>query len=54
MVKNLPTIQETNPWVGISAPGGHGNLLQYSGLENHNGQSTLAGYSPWGHIVGHN
>jgi len=28
--------------------GGHGNPLQYSGLENPHGQRTLAGYSPWG------
>ena len=28
---------------------GHGNPLQYSCLENPNGQRSLAGYSPWGH-----
>ena len=28
--------------------GGHGNLLQYSCLENPHGQRSLAGYSPWG------
>ena len=31
-------------------PGGeHGNLLQYSCLENTHGQRSLVGYSPWGH-----
>ena len=29
--------------------GGHGNPLQYSCLENPHGQSSLEGYSPWGH-----
>ena len=28
--------------------GGNGNPLQYSCLENFHGQSSLAGYSPWG------
>ena len=28
--------------------GGHGNLLQYSCLENPHGWRSLAGYSPWG------
>ena len=28
--------------------GGHGNLLQYSCLENPRGQRILAGYSRWG------
>ena len=27
---------------------GHGNPLQYSGLENPHGQRSLVGYSPWG------
>ena len=32
------------------SPGeGHGNPLQYSYLENHHGQRSLLGYSPWGH-----
>ena len=31
-----------------SPGGGHGNPLQYSCLENPNGQGSLAGYSPWG------
>ena len=29
--------------------GGHVNPLQYSCLENPQGQRSLAGYSPWGH-----
>ena len=30
------------------SPGGeHGNPLQYSFLENPQGQSSVAGYSPW-------
>ena len=29
--------------------GGNGNPLQYSCLENPQGQRSLAGYSPWGH-----
>ena len=28
--------------------GGQGNPLQYFCLENHYGQRSLAGYSPWG------
>ena len=28
--------------------GGHGNPIQYSCLENPNGQRSLEGYSPWG------
>ena len=31
-----------------SPGGGHGNLLQYSCLENPQGQSSLVGGSPWG------
>ena len=32
------------------SPGrGHGNLLQYSYLENPHGQRSLAGYSSWDH-----
>ena len=34
--------------LGISPGGGHGNLLQYSCLENPHGQRSLAGCSPWG------
>ena len=37
------------PGIGRSPGGGHGNPLQYSCLENPHGQSSLAGYSPWGH-----
>ena len=33
-----------------SSPGEeHGNLLQYSCLDNPHGQRSLADYSPWGH-----
>ena len=42
------------PGLGRSSEGGHGTPLQYSCLENSNGQRSLAGYSPWGHKVGHN
>ena len=36
---------------GLERPpgGGHGNLLQYSCLENPHGKRSLVGYSPWGH-----
>ena len=33
--------------LGRSSGGGHGNLLQYSCLDNLHGQRSLAGYSPW-------
>ena len=33
--------------LGRCPGGGHGNLFQYSCLENPQGQRTLAGYSPW-------
>ena len=36
------------PGLGRS-PGGDGNPLQYSCLENPRGQRSLAGYSPWSH-----
>ena len=36
------------PGWGRSPGKGHGNPLQYSCLENHHGQRTLAGYSPYG------
>ena len=42
------------PGLGRFPGGGHGNLLLYSYLENPHGQRSLAGYSPWGHRVGHN
>ena len=35
------------PGLGRS-PGGYGNPLQCSCLENLHGQTNLAGYSPWG------
>ena len=35
------------PGSGRSPGGRHGNPLQYSYLENHYGQMSLAGYSPW-------
>ena len=35
------------PGLGRSPGGGHGNPLQYSGLENPHGQGSLVGYSPW-------
>ena len=37
------------PGLGRSPGGGHGNPLQYSGLENPHGQRSLVGYSPRGH-----
>ena len=37
------------PGLERSPGAGHGNPLQYSCLENHHGQRSLAGYSPWGH-----
>ena len=37
------------PGLGRSRGGGHGNPLQYSGLENPHGQRSLVGYSSWGH-----
>ena len=37
------------PGLGRSPGGGHGNPLQYSCLENPQGQRSLAGYSLWGH-----
>ena len=53
MVKNLPTnagdIRDVSLIPGLERypGGGHGNPLQYSGLENPHGQRSLAGYSPW-------
>ena len=35
------------PGLGRSPGGEHGNPLQYSCLENPQGQRSLAGYSPW-------
>ena len=55
MVKNPPANAEDTedkegliPGLGRSPGGGHGNLLQYSCLENPHGQRSLVSYSPWG------
>ena len=45
MVGDLGSI----PGLGRSPGEGHGNLLQYSYLQNPQGQRNLEGYSPWGH-----
>ena len=37
------------PGLGRFPGEGNGYPLQYSSLENPHGQSSLAGYSPWGH-----
>ena len=37
------------PRLGRSPGGGHGNSLQYSCLDNPQGQRSLAGYGPRGH-----
>ena len=37
------------PGSGRSPREGNGNPLQYSWLENPQGQRSLVGYSPWGH-----
>ena len=37
------------PVLGRSPEGGNGNPLQYSCLENPQGQRSLVGYSQWGH-----
>ena len=37
------------PGLGRFHGEGHGNLLQYSCLENSHGQRSLAGYRPWGY-----
>jgi len=36
------------PGLGRSPGGGHGNPLQYSGLESPHEERSLVGYSPWG------
>ena len=38
------------PESGRSPGEGKGHPLQHSCLENPHGQSSLVGYSPWGHI----
>ena len=54
VVKNLPAnagdIRDAGLILelGRSPGGGHGNLLQYSCLENPHGQRSLVGYSPKG------
>ena len=51
IVKNPPAMWENGvPFLGWedSPGGGHGNPLQYSCLENPQGQRSLAGYSPGG------
>ena len=55
MVKNSPANAEdikdsgSIPGSGRSPGGGHGNPLQYSGMENPTDRGVLVGYSPWGH-----
>ena len=49
--KELPAKRESRdvgsvPELGRSAGGGHGNPLQYSSLENPQGQRSLVGYGP--------
>ena len=41
------------PGLGRFPGRGHGNLLQYSCLENSQGQKRLTGYNPWGCKVRH-
>ena len=54
VIKNLPANAGTTgdidliPGSGRSPGGGHGNPLQYSGLENPYGQRSLAGYKSMG------
>ena len=50
VVKNLPANAGDSgliPGLGRSLGGGNGNPLQYSWLENPQGQRSLVGYSPW-------
>ena len=62
VVKNLPAnagdMRDVGsiPGSGRSPGEGNGSPLQYSCLENPNGQRSLAGCSPWGHKdwFGHN
>ena len=55
MIKNLPANAEDTRDAGLipgsgRSPGvGNGNPLQYSWPRNFQGQSSLEGYSPWGH-----
>ena len=56
VAKNLPANADLRrfdhkgsiPGSGRPLGGGHGNLLQYSCLQNPHSQRSLAGYSPWG------
>ena len=41
------------PGLGRSLGGGHGDLFQYSCLENPMDRGAWRAYSPWGHKVGH-
>ena len=61
VVQNLPAnagdVRDMSsiPGSGRSPGGRHGNPLQYSCLENPQGQRNLVGYHPRGHKkVGHN
>ena len=47
---NMGDLGLISGWGG-SLGGGHGNPLQCSCLENHHGQRSLVGYSPWGQRV---
>ena len=52
VVKNLPVNAGdvgSDPALGRSLGGGHGNPLQYSCLKNPHEQRSLVGCSPWGH-----
>ena len=52
VAKNPPAVDGRcgfDPWVGKITAAGHGNLLQYSCLQNPHGQRSLVGYSPWVH-----
>ena len=54
VVKNLPANArdkrdvDSIPESERTPGGGHGNLLQYSCLENPHGQRSLVGFCPWG------
>ena len=53
MVKNSPAsagdVRDvgSDPGLGRSSAGGHGNPFQCSYLDNPHGQRSLVGYSPW-------
>ena len=44
---------DSTPGLGRSPGGGHGNPLQYSCLDDPNGQKSLAGYSQQGRKESH-